>query len=254
MSRILTALVAIPLLFAYVRFLPAGWFHGLAVLIGTLALFELYAMARLPLVLRGTGLAAGLFIMILSALGTLSVPFFLGVAVLLALVRMFSIPNPEKALYEVSVGVFGILYIAGLVGYQMKLRAAGVDWVIFLWVTVWAADATALYAGRAFGKRKLYPAMSPNKTVEGAVGSLLGGIAGASAINGIFGLTQPGFAVLLGIVLSLSAQIGDLVESMIKRDTGVKDSSPLVPGHGGVFDKIDAALLAAPVLYYLGLG
>jgi len=134
---------------------------------------------------------------------------------------------------------------------------------VFLAVAVVAAcDAGAYFAGRAYGKHKLAPFISPGKTVEGAVGGVLAGVLMAFLVRSIFTLAWPetlpagdGIAWLMtgvaGIILSLAGIVGDLIESLLKRDAAVKDTGTLIPGSGGVLDRIDSHLLAIPTLYYL---
>lgn len=151
---------------------------------------------------------------------------------------------------------FGVLYI-GIAGISLiELRhadAAGRENVIFLFMVVWASDIGAYMAGRALGGPKLWPAVSPNKTWAGAVGGLLAAIAVGLATAA---LLEPG-GLAIGIagaaaILAVFTQMGDLLESWIKRHFGVKDSSALIPGHGGLLDRLDGVLAAAPVAAMLG--
>jgi phosphatidate cytidylyltransferase len=126
-----------------------------------------------------------------------------------------------------------------------------------LYVSVWVSDSAAYYICKGLGKRKLYPEVSPNKTVAGAAGSVIGGGAGALFVRYVLmRQISPLHAVLLGTSVGIASIIGDLVESMFKRDAGVKDSSNILPGHGGVLDKLDSVTFAGPVFYFLcrGLG
>ncbi len=138
--------------------------------------------------------------------------------------------------------------------------------MVFLLCVVWAGDSTALYVGRALGRHKLAPALSPNKTWEGSIGSIAGQPAdygGAAGTGRLAGAVELGRAFLsdegwgywlgLAVVVNVAAQVGDLAESALKRSAGVKDSGSLLPGHGGVLDRIDALLLAAPALWYAQL-
>jgi phosphatidate cytidylyltransferase len=112
----------------------------------------------------------------------------------------------------------------------------------------------AYYVGKGIGKRKLYPEISPNKTVAGAVGSLIGGVVGAALIKAtLLNHISPLQTGIIGGAVGFSTVIGDLVESMFKRDAGVKDSSHIVPGHGGVLDKLDGVTFAGPVFYWVCL-
>lgn len=148
-----------------------------------------------------------------------------------------------------------------LASFQLRLRHIGPEWILFLYGTIWLSDSSAYYIGTRFGKRRLYPQISPNKTVEGAIGSLLGGIAGSSLLgmlllkpsNSTFILSKDLSGtdlLILGIIIGAGCIIGDLIESMFKRDAGVKDSSNLIPGHGGILDKIDSSLVVAPFVYF----
>jgi len=127
----------------------------------------------------------------------------------------------------------------------------GPAWIIFLYGTIWGADSAAYYIGKGFGKRKLYESMSPNKTIEGGVASVVGGAICALLLQRILGVgLAPGLALVVGALVGGVTIVGDLVESMFKRDAGVKDSGTIIPGHGGLLDKIDGVLFAGPVLYW----
>ena len=110
---------------------------------------------------------------------------------------------------------------------------------------MWVSDSVAYYAGKGLGKRKLYTAVSPHKTIAGAVGSVAGGALCALLLSYAF------IPLLIGIIIGVTTIIGDLVESMLKRDAGIKDSGVLIPGHGGILDKIDGVLFGGPILYFL---
>ena len=123
--------------------------------------------------------------------------------------------------------------------------------LIFLLVCIWVSDSAAYYAGSALGRHKLAPQISPNKTIEGSFAGILGCVLSAVVFRMFSLVPWPLYTVLLaGLFLSLIAQAGDLAESMIKRDAGVKDSGSLIPGHGGILDRVDALLFAVPIFYY----
>jgi phosphatidate cytidylyltransferase len=137
----------------------------------------------------------------------------------------------------------------------VRLRAlpdgAGQNLLLLLFGSVVAADTGAYYTGRALGRHKMAPSISPNKTWEGAVGGLLSGIVGALVIRyGLWPEIALHRAVVAGLLLAAVGILGDLAVSMLKRTSGVKDSSRLIPGHGGVLDRTDSLLFAAPILYY----
>ncbi|HEY4379887.1 MAG TPA: phosphatidate cytidylyltransferase [Acidobacteriaceae bacterium] len=168
----------------------------------------------------------------------------------------------ERALPDAALGLFGLVYVA----YPLTLvpliwnRDDGKPLLLFLMVCVWAGDIAALYIGRNFGRHKL-TRLSPNKTWEGSIASVAGSVlAGLGVVfageylsgrgNTVLHILQPAWeSILLAILINLAAQLGDLLESAIKRGAGVKDSGTMLPGHGGILDRIDALLLAAPVLW-----
>jgi phosphatidate cytidylyltransferase len=177
------------------------------------------------------------------------------------------------ALPGAAVSVFAIPYIALTLGALVLLRDLrfGADYILYLFVVVWSGDIFAYYAGRAFGRHLMAPRVSPKKTWEGAIAGFITATALGAAFwsympqitNALAGIHALGPAtrgslttpvlwhgILLSAVLNVIAQVGDLVESMIKRGSGVKDSGTLLPGHGGVLDRIDALLFAAPALWY----
>ncbi len=166
----------------------------------------------------------------------------------------------EKAGTDFSITLAGILYLGYLGAYLLKLRFLdyGAWWVLLVLPIVWIADSAAYFVGRRYGKHPLSPRLSPKKTWEGYWGGVAGGIlAGyllATAYGTAWGMAppvQPWHGVALGALLGLLTPLGDLTESMFKRQFGVKDSSRLLPGHGGAWDRIDSWLWAAPLGYYL---
>jgi len=178
--------------------------------------------------------------------------------IVLTTFRLFYIKNPESSLKDLSPAIVGITYVPTLMLPQLYLRMLGSEWIILLYGCVWASDSLAYYIGKSLGERKLYYEVSPNKTMEGAIGSLVGGILSALLISWLLGIFQREiFAdymgllkiALLGLSIGFVTIIGDLVESMFKRDANIKDSGMLVPGHGGFLDKLDGSLFAGPALY-----
>jgi phosphatidate cytidylyltransferase len=136
----------------------------------------------------------------------------------------------------------------------------GVQWIFLLLIIVMSGDTAAYYAGRTLGKRKLYPKVSPNKTIEGSLGGLVGSLAGVFIARvTFFPQLSVADSIVLPLLLGMLGQLGDLFESMLKRSFGVKDSGTIVPGHGGILDRLDSILFAAPaaflyVHYVLPLG
>jgi len=149
--------------------------------------------------------------------------------------------------------IFGVLFIGWNLSHLILLRLlpAGPSYILFLCAVVWVGDSAAMYVGKSLGRYKMAPAISPGKTWEGAVGGAVGGV--LTAVWGA-GFWLPHLVlwqcIMLGLCISLAAQMSDLGESMLKRYAGVKDSGGLIPGHGGILDRIDSMLFAAPTLVY----
>ena len=268
--RIIFAVIAAPASVAVVYF--GDW--ALAIVLSMLAAtgaWELMRMARetgaFPLEPAGIAIAAlvpiavhgqrlGIYTFSLTAVVT-------GCLVLLASSVWLRGPS-GRPLSSVAITAFAILY-AGLIAYAYPLRyhpyavgaGAGTALVFLPIFLTWATDIGAYAFGRAFGKTKLMPTVSPGKTVAGAVGGL--GLAVIICLLYVrlilmpfaqLGLTIQG-AVLFGIIVSLAAQTGDLAESLLKREAGVKDSSRIIPGHGGILDRFDSLLFVLPIAYLL---
>lgn len=167
-------------------------------------------------------------------------------------IRLFFKRNPASSLSDISPPLLSLIYIPCLLTFQNNIRESGPEWVILLYTMVWSADTFAYYAGTLIGGKKLYVEVSPKKTLAGAGGSIFGGIAGAIIVKTTIlptFKTLPAF--LIGFIIGIVSVIGDLVESMFKRDAGVKDSGVIIPGHGGILDKIDGILFAGPILYWI---
>lgn len=176
------------------------------------------------------------------------------VFLLLALFVLAVYPSLANGLVFVSRAWFAVFYVGFCATHLILLYslAQGVYWLLYLTVVVVFSDTGAYYSGRIFGKTKLYPALSPGKTKAGAVGGILGGVLGGLAVGAIF-LPGVNFVMLalLGLGLSIVGIAGDMLESLVKRASGVKDSGTVLPGHGGMLDRCDSLLLTAPALYYV---
>lgn len=268
--RVLFALIAAPASVAIIYFGDWALAIVLAVL-AALAAWELFRMARetgaLPIEPAGIGLAALLPIAVhAQRLGiyTLSNTAIVTMVLLLFASTIWLRGPAGKPLSSVAITAFGVLY-AGLFSYIYALRyhdyavgaAAGTALVFLPVLLTWSTDVGAYAFGRTFGKKKLIPSVSPGKTVEGAVGGL--GLAIVICLLYVrfilmpyaqLGLTIQG-AVLFAIVISVAAQTGDLAESLLKREAGVKDSSHIIPGHGGILDRFDSLLFVMPVAFLL---
>ncbi|MGD2079623.1 MAG: phosphatidate cytidylyltransferase [Nitrospirota bacterium] len=249
--RLITAAIALPIAFAYVMWLPPVFFTAVLCLASGLGLSEFYGMYGVRGALRNLGLALGVAIpagVHLAGISDLVVASLL----VLGAARLFLKKDPSGALKDLSPVFVGLLYVPALLGAQTGIRAAGPEWIIFLFGVVWGSDSAAYYVGKGLGKHKLYEAYSPNKTVEGAAASIAGGALSALALGALLISSVPaGRAAIMGATIGAVTIVGDLVESMFKRDAGVKDSGTLIPGHGGILDKIDGVLFAGPVLYWM---
>ena len=271
MKRILTAAVLIPLVLV-LTFIGPIWLITLATAaVAVLAGWEYMGLAekcgarpsRIAVSLSILGLfAATLFADNLEWLHQTNTVFGI-LALALLVVCTFHSPV-DRVLPDASSSIFCLIYTGFTLTAIPLLReeSNGPSLLIFLMCVVWSGDIAALYVGRAWGRHKLAAKLSPNKTWEGAIGSLFGSLVAAGGLWSLAAwletmnsarLSYPdevGYWLVLACVVNVAAQVGDLVESALKRSAGVKDSGNLLPGHGGVLDRIDALLLAAPVLWY----
>jgi phosphatidate cytidylyltransferase len=271
MKRILTAAVMIPFVLVIV-FLGSGWHGPIVFSVGVAALAMLAGWEFMGMAERGGAKPPrAVIIVALAALFAVNYEWpshtaaFFGVLCLALLVYCtFSRPM-EKVLADSTATVFCLFYVGFTLTSLPNLRgqfANGESLVAFLLFVVWAGDIAALYVGKAWGRHKLAPTLSPNKTWEGALGSMAGSLAVVALLVGLAELLQAHniaalayperlwYWLALAAVVNVAAQVGDLAESGLKRSAGVKDSGSLLPGHGGVLDRIDALLIAAPVLWY----
>jgi len=259
-ARLLTALWTIPILVAAVWFdQPLPWFTALVAIWGLLAVFEFYRMGEKIKIAPLTyfGLLWTLLFIISPQLDNqyLTPSVLLASAVVLSLVWLVMRQRREGAFLGWAWTLGGIIYVGWLLSYFVGLRGLedGRNWVFLAIIVTFASDTAAYFVGKALGKHKLAPHTSPSKTWEGTIGGFLGAI----VIALLFTLPTPlqlpigcGQAVLLGFLVSLFGQLGDLAESLLKRNTGVKDSGGLLAGHGGFLDRIDSIVFAGVVVYY----
>lgn len=256
LKRLVIALIAVPLFYIYIMYLPPNYFLFMIVFFSTIALAEFYAMFKIEGPVKYTGILLGALLLFVFFMAK---DLFINTLLLSVLtvmgMRLFAKRDPHSSLKDISAAVLGLLYIPGLLTFQLNLVKAGPEWVVLLYASIWASDSMAYYVGAGIGKRKLYLEISPNKTVAGAVGSVLGGVLGAALIKStILDQISVYHTIIIGSAVGFATVIGDLVESMFKRDAGVKDSSNIIPGHGGVLDKLDSATFAGPALYWLSTG
>jgi phosphatidate cytidylyltransferase len=248
-QRVLTAAIAIPIVIFITIFAP-NWFLAIVVgLFSALAVNEFFALATTKGIAppgRWFLLAAGL--VAISFLWDAGVVMGAVLAAALALMTAAIFTSSiESAFGRVGVGLGSIIYCPVMLGYLLWLTR---DQILLLFAIIWVGDSAAYYGGRRYGRHLLAPKISPKKTVEGALAGLMGSII-AGAI-GAWILRQPSFRFLwISAVTAVAGQIGDLAESVLKRSAGVKDSSSILPGHGGILDRLDSVLFATPVFYWL---
>jgi phosphatidate cytidylyltransferase len=203
---------------------------------------------------RAGGVALAVLVFFSAALlpGAFVAPALLVCVLLSVFHALPGAADPAEKARRATTLCFGAVYVGGLLSTYPRtlLLPRGEHWVFLGILAVGAGDTMAYFTGRAIGRRKFAPAVSPNKTVEGAVGGLLGSVGCAVLYaHGFLSGVPAGYAAAAGAALGIFAQAGDLFESLLKRAAGVKDSGTILPGHGGILDRADGILAAGPVLY-----
>jgi phosphatidate cytidylyltransferase len=267
MKRVLTAVVLIPVVLLLVFFAPRWLFTVAVAVVAALAAWEYMGLAD-----RGGAKPPRIAVLVaLAALfaGNYQWPDLTAAIfgmVSLALLVYCALAKPARqVMADASASIFCFFYVGLtlLAVPTLREQANGPSLVAFLLCVVWAGDIVALYIGRTWGRHKLAPTLSPNKTWEGAVASVAGSLLATEGLlvlatwlqqnwnSGVLSYPDaPVYWLMLAVIVNVAAQLGDLAESALKRSAGVKDSGSLLPGHGGVLDRIDAILLAAPALWY----
>ncbi len=260
-KRFITALLGIPLVVAAIWFdEPIPWFTVLAAIIGVLAGLEYFRITGVfkSIALTVFGLAGILYFILTDIIydrivdPTLIFPLLVAGAIL-SLISLIFVRHREDSFTRWSLMIGGVLYIGWLIYLLVALGSQfGREWVLLALFVTFGSDTAAYFIGKAFGKHKLAPQISPGKTWEGAIAGVFGGI----VIALLFTFSSPWQlpinyleAVLLGAVISVVGQLGDLVESLLKRNFGFKDSGFLMPGHGGILDRLDSILFAGAAVY-----
>ena len=258
-ARLVTGLIGIPLILALL-YLGPPWGWLIAVLVAAaVGAFELFGMTH-----PGDGVMRGVGVLLtLSVIGVLwlhgaqarvLLTLVLVLPILATLLVLWRLGDMKTAALRVAANAFGPLYLGGGLGAIALLRrdalGDGPAFVVLALVLAWASDTGAYFAGRFLGKHKLYEAVSPKKTVEGALGGLGGALAGAIVMHLFFLRSLPLLdAVVLALVAGGLGQAGDLGESLLKRSSGVKDSGGIIPGHGGILDRVDALMVTSTITY-----
>lgn len=271
-TRLLTAAIALPILIASVIvpwwFPDAVWlFVAIAVLALGAGLFEFFTLTKKLELKADAGLAylgsaalvvAFIFDAPAKAPELLLLTLALSLIVVIIAETFRFQKDFSKLLAGLGVTVFGVIYIAFLGGFLIATRVGfenipglSTKLLLFFFAVIFGSDSGAYFAGRAFGKHKLAPAISPGKTIEGLIGGLLAAAVIAAACSWLFfPELNVWFAIGLGTVMAAVGVLGDLAESAMKRGSGTKDAANILPGHGGLLDRLDSLLLNAPILYY----
>jgi len=254
-TRLLTAGVGIPAILALLYLGPPWGFMVVVSVAAAIAAHELYGMTH-----PGDRIAQGIgVVLVVGVIGVLWVfgtnarvllTLLLVVPLLSQLLVLWRLGDMKTAALRVTTGVFAPLYVGGGLGALALLRRDGGDdgagFVVLAFTLAWLSDTGAYFAGRFLGRHKLYEAVSPKKTVEGAVGGLAGSVVGAVIGHFFYLQSLPLLhAIALGLVAGSLGQAGDLGESLLKRSVDVKDSGGLLPGHGGILDRVDALMVTA---------
>lgn len=254
--RLISAAVGIPLLVAAI-WLGNPWFGVLLTAVALAAGLEFLNLApraeARPLRLLGL-----LFILLFTLNGfaftgaDYAVPLLSG-AVVLSLLLLLARGNTEGAALGWAWTLAGILYVGWTLGHaaRLEVRPDGPRWLLFVLFATFAVDTVAFAVGRAIGRRRLAPSISPGKTQEGAIAGLLAGLVAAPVLGALLGLPLSLVeSAALGVAISIAAQLGDLAESLLKRSARVKDAGGLIPGHGGVLDRYDSIVIPLLLVYY----
>jgi phosphatidate cytidylyltransferase len=248
MKRILTAALAIPLVVLLTIFSP-GWLFALAVgLISALAVEEFLSLAQK----QGIGRpgrwflvpAAGVAVSFLGAAGGVLAAIVIA-AMLLMTAAIFS-GSIEAALGRVGMGLGSLVYCPLTLGFMVLMPR---ERILLLLAIIWVGDTAAYYGGRVMGRHLLAPKVSPKKTIEGAIAGLIGSVIAGSA-GGLWFHDSLPTLIWISVVTAVAGQLGDLAESVLKRSAGVKDSSSIIPGHGGILDRLDSLFFATPIFYW----
>ena len=257
-KRVISGLLFLPIFYLVIWRLSPPYFTALVLVAVAVGQYEFYRIARTrginPNAILGTVIGALVVLEsyhpLLFGMGKI----YLAAGLLLIMIaRLFS-PRPvEGAVEDISATFTGIFYVALLFSFQVAILtgANGRQWLVFLYFVIWASDIGAYSIGIPFGKHRLYEKISPKKSIEGFIGALAAS-AGMALLCRIWFMPPVGRweAVMLGLALGGVGTLGDLTESLLKRAAGVKDSGNLIPGHGGILDRMDSMMFAAPVLYY----
>jgi phosphatidate cytidylyltransferase len=255
--KVWMALIMVPPILLLIALGPPEILHLMVLLATFFGLREYYNLI-LPHssgIERTVGVGLGLILSIIVSFGNTKEisPFLVLLLLILSILFMATSKDLSSTISKAGTTLFGILFIGFLLAYVSLIRnmTNGRLWVLFLVATIWAGDISALLSGSFLGRHKLYPKISPKKTYEGLGGAVAGSIIVALAFSCLFfPHLERGPFIFLAIGLAILGQFGDFTESMLKRSAQVKDSGTLIPGHGGMLDRLDSFLFSAPFLHY----
>jgi phosphatidate cytidylyltransferase len=251
MKRVLTALLLIPVVYLLVFFAPPAVARGVLALVALLCLHEFFLLSRFrgfePFVVLGHGAGA-----VLVIAPQLPQPAFFVVVCIVLLILGLQRPRRLESLFGAAAAtLLGLVYVCGPFALAGILHATSPHWLFVVLLLAWVGDSAAYYVGRTFGRHKLAPSISPGKTWEGTIASALFAVAAGVAYLLYYKPAPVGLITAVGfsLTVNVAGQIGDLAESALKRSARMKDSGTLLPGHGGMLDRMDNFLFAAPAAY-----
>ena len=259
-KRWITGVIAASVLFAIVFYGSESLFSLLIILsiLGAVIEYNTMVFGRGVSWEKGEGVAIALLIPFAVYLGNRELVLAVITFSVASVFFIFLLSIKDRLIDLAPIGkvILGVMYIPLMMSHFILIRHLenGKLWVFFILVLVFSGDISAFYAGRIWGKRKLAPLISPGKTVAGAMGSFTGSVTGCILFESFFphGLSLI-HAITIGLGGSILGQLGDLCESLIKRTSGVKDSGFIMPGHGGVLDRLDSLIFTVPFVYYYHL-
>lgn len=252
MKRVLTALLLIPLIAGIIFYAPAPLVAVTLAAAALLCLRELFDLAdRLgPHPFRIFGYGAGAVLIVAPELPQPA--FFVALCLTLLILALQPSRPLQDSFGAVASTLFGLVYVCGPFALAREIHRLDPHWLFFVLLLNWTGDSAAFYFGRALGRHRLLPRVSPNKTWEGTLASLL--LAATVGVGYLLyfqpGAVGGGAALLISVAVNVSGQLGDLAESALKRAAQVKDSGGLLPGHGGMLDRLDGVLFSVPVAYF----
>jgi phosphatidate cytidylyltransferase len=257
-KRWLTGIIAVPILFCIIWFSTEAIFAGFVLVVTIAAVLEYNRLVfgrqewRLE---RQALLLFGILVPLAAAWGGQEAVTAVAVLSSLVMFILFLVGTKDGALDLNPLGryVLGYLYLPVMLSHLVLLRSGekGIFWIFFVVVLAFSGDIAAFYVGRTFGKRKLMPHVSPGKTVEGLLGLAVGSVIGCLIYRHfLLPEVSAGHIIILGLAGGIIGQLGDLFESLIKRASGAKDSGEILPGHGGLLDRLDCLLFIVPFVYY----